>query len=746
MVLSNIDNNIEYEETRSIDKHDVDDQKATYVYRGRIFNQDIKFVLGKPKFENVEQNIVHFNIYLVKEQTILGRMGVYEVRNTIYSNLLDEDGNIIIEKLDDPLIFDFTLSIIRENFDESYVVDPKKDKNFVFDENESDNDSDNDSDDDSDNDSDNDIGKMDDIPISKPLEQELDPEYVKLKKQLEEAKEMLKKANPKLQTQEDAYEEMTKYKMLKEDKWINKFLRSKKYSIVDNEGGGDCFFSVMRDALTSLSSKYDNLTVATIRSRLAQEVTEDIFQHYKELYDMVYSGINDSRDSMKEGKTKHSSLKKMIGGTSSTSEKQELLAAANANLKSIGSAGDKLKQYSEGLEELKFMKDIKTIDDLKESIRIVGGEYWADVWAISTLERIYNVKFIILAKDYFNESAVNKMKISHPLEYLENNDILQCGDFDVVIEQKIRDGGNFDPDYYIICEYHAGIHYRLITYDKNIQNDKYAGQSVFKFNELPYIIKELVLHKCMQKEAGAFYIIPDFKHFALENHVEMNEPEEPMLEAEKSSSNAQKLYYENKDEKIVLQISKNAGDEKKKIANGKRDIIMFGEYYSTSLIKKYGSNMTILQEIKNWRQKLMNTYMGAEQTIEMDSLKWPSVQHYIYAMRFIGVPEIYKMFTSESGHEAAESIVNAKKLYDTMLKDKHTKKLITKEESFIKKTRNITIDALRHKFTKNEEMRKLLLASYPAKIMIFISGNSPKIEATELMMVRKELHDLEKTK
>jgi len=45
MVLSNIDNNIEYEETRSIDKHDVDDQKATYVYRGRIFNQDIKFVL-----------------------------------------------------------------------------------------------------------------------------------------------------------------------------------------------------------------------------------------------------------------------------------------------------------------------------------------------------------------------------------------------------------------------------------------------------------------------------------------------------------------------------------------------------------------------------------------------------------------------------------------------------------------------------------------------------------------------------
>ena len=156
--------------------------------------------------------------------------------------------------------------------------------------------------------------------------------------------------------------------------------------------------------------------------------------------------------------------------------------------------------------------------------------------------------------------------------------------------------------------------------------------------------------------------------------------------------------------------------------------------------------MTILQEIKNWRQKLMNTYMGAEQTIEMDSLKWPSVQHYIYAMRFIGAPEIYKMFASESGHKAAESIVNAKKLYDTMLKDKHTKKLITKEESFIKKTRNITIDALRHKFTKNEEMRKLLLASYPAKIMIFISGNSPKIEATELMMVRKELYDLEKTK
>ena len=46
------------------------------------------------------------------------------------------------------------------------------------------------------------------------------------------------------------------------------------------------------------------------------------------------------------------------------------------------------------LEEFKIMKGIDTIEKFKKKIRT--SDFWADTWAISTLERLLNIKFIIL--------------------------------------------------------------------------------------------------------------------------------------------------------------------------------------------------------------------------------------------------------------------------------------------------------------------------------------------------------------
>ena len=88
--------------------------------------------------------------------------------------------------------------------------------------------------------------------------------------------------------------------------------------------------------------------------------------------------------------------------------------------------------------------------------------------------------------------------------------VLQCGEAD----KKLQEKGIFEPSYYIITDYIKGVHYKLITYDKNVK------RGAFKFNELPYRIKELVLEKCMEKDAGLFVLIPDFKTFANKNGVE----------------------------------------------------------------------------------------------------------------------------------------------------------------------------------------------------------------------------------
>ena len=58
MVLSIIDNSIQYPESKNIDPDDIDHE--AFVYYGEILNNPVNFVLGKPKFDYVENNIIYF--------------------------------------------------------------------------------------------------------------------------------------------------------------------------------------------------------------------------------------------------------------------------------------------------------------------------------------------------------------------------------------------------------------------------------------------------------------------------------------------------------------------------------------------------------------------------------------------------------------------------------------------------------------------------------------------------------------
>ena len=70
------------------------------------------------------------------------------------------------------------------------------------------------------------------------------------------------------------------------------------------------------------------------------------------------------------------------------------------------------------------MDGVTTVDELKAVIKT--SKFWANEWAISVLERIYNIKFIILANSEFN--------ISKP-EPEDNPNVLQCG----IADEKLMD-------------------------------------------------------------------------------------------------------------------------------------------------------------------------------------------------------------------------------------------------------------------------------------------------------------------
>tara|TARA_B110001452_G_scaffold254388_1_gene245920 strand:- start:866 stop:2899 length:2034 start_codon:yes stop_codon:yes gene_type:complete len=675
MVLSNIDSNINYIETNGVDKKDF--EYESYIYEAEIFKKFIKFVLGKPNFDYIDNNIVYFNIYLVKNENVVCKIGIYETENTVYTTLLDSTGDIILNKLNSPRIFSFAKVFIKNNYDiekspDSDFEDSELDKSDYSDiETSDDDDTDDDTDDDyTDDDGDDDDG--DDKEIAEPI--------------------IIKE-----QTKEESDSEMQNYEKKPDDKWVNEFLKSYKYGIVDNEGGGDCFFAVLRDGLKTVKI---NTTVKAIREKLANEVDDVIFNRYKEFFEAYYGGFKNTQDKLKEHKKKHNFLKKMIGGTSDGKNKAKLIEDARSNFSSLSSSSNMSKEYEELVEEFDFMKNVKTIDDLKTVIK--SNIYWADVWAVTTLERLYNVKFIILSKTHFQQGEIDN--------------VLQCGEAD----KKLQEKGLFEPAYYIILDYETGIHYKLVTYDKN--NNKGA----LKFKELPYKIKELVLEKCMEKCAGPFSLIPDFREFANCNNVSMDNADnkfEQLIDTPKSKD------YDNS---IVIQIYNKSLD--KKIGDGS------GESIKDELKSKLKTkpNVIALNKMKEWRKKLDDNFIVENLIIEGN--EWSSVKHYMLASRFYNLPDVYKKFMRHSEDKYGNNIIAATEFHDKIFKDKSYKSKIIKDEEFKKERSKFLEKALYSKFTQNDEFKQILLLTGDAKINIFKPGKGGgAYEATELMKVRQLL-------
>ena len=73
------------------------------------------------------------------------------------------------------------------------------------------------------------------------------------------------------------------------------------------------------------------------------------------------------------------------------------------------------------LQENNMMKGVNTLHKFKRLIRTC--RFWGDSWAISTFERVLNIKFILLSKEsYENDDYAN---------------VLQCGDSNLMGKRSI---------------------------------------------------------------------------------------------------------------------------------------------------------------------------------------------------------------------------------------------------------------------------------------------------------------------
>ena len=705
MVKSLLDDTIDYPESKLLDKADKDFEASTYAIP--LFDMDVMIALGQPKYSFVERNVIYYPIYLVKNNKVDTQIGIYELKGSEFQSFVDEDGDINLALLNDPLLYSFV------------------DKNLIM-----------------------------------GIDVIMDVEVITIDDADEEPREKLPLPE---QSALDAQQERTVFD--KKDKsvtWIQQFMKNKNYGILDNEGAGDCLFAVIRDGLKTIGK---DVTIKEMRKILADNATQEMLEIYTTLYVNAQLEDTELKTEVKELTARNKTLKEKIKTTTDRTVLATIIKQAE-DVQKKNKELKKTKSYTEDmLREFAFMKGVKTLAQLKEKIQTCI--FWGNTWAISILELSLNVKLVLLSEEYYNAGDMEH--------------VLRCGQLNDDVAE------DFTPDHYIIAN-HQGGHYQLITYKE---------YGAFTFKELPYDIKMLIVTKCMERLAGPYYIIPDFR--ALNNKiklfVEENEenqpkvpqtkesvPKEPQskeqakqveakqVEAKPVEEQAQAKQVEQSKEPQTKEQAKQAEPAPKEQSPAPvqapekahaEDELLSDLYNNATVFQFYSDSMdrpapgsgagesmgpegvkeyNDLKKITAWRKMLSNYWPAV---FILDGHKWLSVEHYYQGSKFKRQnKDFYLQFSLDSNSELSRSQAMAEsagcsgKYKGNVVRDKNIK---IDDDFFSGRDKKELEDAMFAKFSQNEDLKKILLATKKAKLRQFVRGNPPVV-FNELMRVRQRLN------
>jgi len=668
MVVSRIEQDVSYPELKKVDPSDL--KMESNLYQIDALGVSIIVAVGNANHDKDDENLTTFPIYLVKKNNKVTRIGLYEISASNISSYVDDDGKLKVEKMDEPLLFSFVdqkiLSTLRKPPEEEELVTSE------------------------------DIFKSPIPGINEMINETVDENVVinlpdKIRKYFDVIPGRKLPKSLKTETKTDASNITRKYQTASTDTWLQKMMENRNYKIVDNEGGGNCFFAAIRDAFLGINIK---ISVDKLRKIFANEVTDDFFTQYKTTYNNYNSSLLEDSYKIKELQEKS----KKIGAEYNATLDRKQRAILYEEYKIVKEQNDRLvnenKITRRILQEVSFMKDIDTFEKFKKII--LKSDFWADAATISTLERILQVKFIILLRGTGDK-----------------NTSVQCGEDNRVVH----------PLYYIIVDYDGGIHYQLVTYKET---------TIFKFSEIPYGIKEMIVDKCMEKNAGGFPRIPEFISF-----------KDQLLSKDKKRSAKQK-----KDEVVA---DKLTDAEVKGLYDDNIVFVFYAKSYNKPLpgkgsgekipdaLRKSFSQLALIPE---WRRKLSYEWV---QPFSLDDHKWASVETYYQAQKFKKVhPEFYLLFTMDS--TSNEGIANDPEMAKAAgsKTGKYKNQLIRPKEikidpEFYKKYADkVLYEALFAKFSQHEDLKEMLLNTQNAKLVQYLKSRKGEV-CNDLMLVRDKL-------
>ena len=497
MVKSKINpENINYKESKELDDNDIGHASSVYEYN--IHGKDIEIVLGKQNTTYSKYDIVFYPVYLVVNDELKSKIGVLEGNINEVIGWMEEDGDITIHP-ENMLIY-ASKEYLNKVLNEPRKYGPLPEPDEVADiEKGKQNANDESADIGDDSSEDELLGPNDDItsihiPNSKKSQANLTAS-----KKLDDG---IFKINPNTkipdvlpeEKREESESLKKEYSESNKIPWVQKFMKNNYYEIIDNEGGGDCFFAVIRDAFQQIGK---DTSVDKLRALLATEATDKMFTEYRTLYTNFLSEYQDKENEIRDLKKTIAILKKRNDEKSVNKiEEKMILEEANKLVEQHKKLVLEKTDTKELLDEFVYMKDIDTLEKFREFI--MTSKYWADDAAISILEKLLNIKMIIFSEESYDDGDLDS--------------VLRCGQ---VSDHDLERQGQHKPDYYIITNY-TGNHYKLISYKE---------KNILTFREIPYDVKALVINKCLERNSGPYYLIQDFMNLKTSLGLAANEGE-----------------------------------------------------------------------------------------------------------------------------------------------------------------------------------------------------------------------------
>jgi hypothetical protein len=694
MVKSRINpENINYKEDRTIDEEDIGTEASIYEYEYNKIN--IIIALGKEKYTYSKYNVIYFPIYLIVDNSPRAKIGAFEVDSNNFISILDEDGDIMLEK-GNVLFYSFVNDDYIKKLSKKSTTDPA---NLVTEIEKRPDQSTTEEITEGKEEEKEDAVDEDDVTRLKLPKQSLSKEKEKTDKILKDgifAVDPTQKVPVMLPEENEEISNTIKSQFMenKRNNWVENFMKNNNYNIVDNEGGGDCFFATIRDAYDQIGQK---TTVEKLRAVLAKEATDDVYLQYRTLYLNFLAELQSKEKEMKEIKKISAELKKRNDRTKDKEEIKKITAEAKSMISRFNKLKEEKEDVKELMEEFKDMGSLDTFEKFKEYIQTPN--FWADTWATSTIEKILNIKVIILSNEAYDAGDLDS--------------VLQCGQLN---DNDLEKQGNFSPTFYIVVSY-TGNHYTLITY---------KNKRIFKFLELPHDIKSLVINKCMERNAGPYYLIQDFRN--LKSRLGLS-PDEGSPSADEDEEMQHDLY---DPETVFMFYSKSSAAPRA----GKAP----GEKITDARITEFNT-LNKDKTCNDWRKKLDDSWIAP---FTIQGHRWSSVEHYWLGSQYKkGFPDFMLQFSLDSETDISKDVSLARsaagksgKLKDRTLRPKNVK---TDADFFEVGPNQRSIQereyALEAKFSQNMDLKKILMETKNAKLVHFVRSEPPIVDE-QLMKLR----------